>query len=78
MITATTSMRLPVGLNERYAKLAENTGRSKTYYFTEALEEAIDRFEYEYGILGDIEDYRAGRLETYSIDEVRAHCGLAD
>lgn len=25
-----------------------------------------------------IEDYRAGRLETYSIDEVRAHCGLAN
>ena len=24
-----------------------------------------------------VEDYRAGRLETYSIDEVRAHCGLA-
>ena len=44
----------------------------------EALQEAIDRFEYEYGILKDIEDYRAGRLETYSIDEVRAHCGLAN
>lgn len=39
----------------------------------EALQESIDRFEYEYGILKDIEDYRAGRLETYSIDEVRAH-----
>ena len=44
----------------------------------EALQEAIDRFEYEYRILKDIEDYRAGRLETYSIDEVRAHCGLAN
>ncbi|MEE0019328.1 MAG: hypothetical protein UFN42_09955 [Collinsella sp.] len=43
-----------------------------------ALQGAIDRFEYEYGILKDIEDYRAGRLETYSIDEVRAHCGLAN
>lgn len=27
-------------------------------------------------ILKDIEDYRAGRLETYGIDEVRAHCDL--
>lgn len=25
-----------------------------------------------------VEDYRAGRLETYSIDEVRAHCGLSN
>lgn len=32
----------------------------------------------EHSILKDIEDYRAGRLETYSIDEVRAHCGLDD
>ena len=45
---------------------------------TEKAEKPIDRFEYEYGILKDIEDYRAGRLETYSIDEVRAHCGLAN
>ena len=32
----------------------------------------------EHSILKDIEDYRAGRLETYSIDEVRTHCGLDD
>lgn len=25
-----------------------------------------------------VEDYRAGRLETYNIDEVRAHCGLSN
>lgn len=25
-----------------------------------------------------VEDYRAGRLEIYSIDEVRAHCGLSN
>jgi hypothetical protein len=56
----------------------KETGRSRSFYVNEALQEAIDRFEYEYGILKDIEDYRAGRLETYSIDEVRAHCGLAN
>ena len=53
-------------------------GRSRSYYGNVALADAIDRFDFEYGILRDIEDYRAGRLETYSIDEVRAHCGLAD
>lgn len=65
-------------LNERYSRLAKETGRSRSFYVNEALQESIDRFEYEYGILKDIEDYRAGRLETYSIDEVRAHCGLAN
>lgn len=77
MATAVTSMRIPTELNERYSRLAKETGRSRSFYVNEALQEAIDRFEYEYGILKDIEDYRAGRLETYSIDEVRAHCGLA-
>ncbi|MCQ5072184.1 antitoxin, partial [Adlercreutzia sp. DFI.6.23] len=35
---------------------------SRKRWINEALQEAIDRFEYEYGILKDIEDYRAGRL----------------
>lgn len=73
MATAVTSLRIPTDLSERYNRLAKETGRSRSYYVNEALADSIDRFEYEYGILRDIEDYRAGRLETYSIDEVRAH-----
>ena len=30
------------------------------------IESIIDRVGYEYGILQDAEDYRAGRLETVS------------
>lgn len=71
MATAVTSMRIPTELNERYSRLAEGDWQVRDFYVNEALQEAIDRFEYEYGILKDIEDYRAGRLETYSIDEVR-------
>lgn len=78
MATAVTSMRIPTELSERYSRLARETGRPRSYYVNEALREAIDRLEYEYGILKDIEDYRAGRLETYSIEEVKAHCGLED
>lgn len=29
-------------------------------------------------ILKEVEDARSGRTETYSLDEVRAHCGLTD
>lgn len=78
METATAALRMPKELAARYDQLAKSTGRTKTFYMTEALAESIDRLEYEYGILKDIEDYRAGRLETYSLDEVRAHCGLED
>ena len=78
MATATAALRMPEDLSARYDRLAKSTGRTKTFYMNEALADSIDRLEYEYGILKDIEDYRAGRLETYSIDEVKAHCGLAD
>lgn len=78
MGTAATALRLPDALASRYDNLAKVTGRTKTFYMTEALEESIDRLEYEYGILKDVEDYRAGRLETYSLEEVKEHCGLAN
>lgn len=76
MATATAALRLPEDLAARYDRLAKSTGRTKTFYMNEALSSSIDRLEYEYGILQQVEDYRAGRLETYSLDEVRAHCGL--
>ena len=60
---------LPVGLVKRYENLAKNTGHSRTYYFTKALEESIPKLEYQYGLLKKVEDYRAGRLDTVSIYE---------
>ena len=78
MATSIVTIRVPSELNERYAALAEKTARTRSYYMIEALTDSIDQLEYEYGILKDIEDCRAGKMETYSIDEVREHCGLAD
>ena len=77
-MSTTTAIRLPEDLARRYDRLAKETGRTKTYYMAEALADSIDQLEYEYGILKQVEDFRAGRLETYSIDEVREHCGLED
>ncbi|WP_288766363.1 ribbon-helix-helix domain-containing protein [uncultured Varibaculum sp.] len=76
--TVTTSVRLPVDLVKRYDNLAKATGRSRTYYVTEALEESIAQLEYQYGLLKKVEDYRAGRLETVSIDQLEDHLGLGD
>jgi RHH-type rel operon transcriptional repressor/antitoxin RelB len=78
MATAATALRVPEDLAVRYEKLAKSTGRTKTFYMNEALADSIDRLEYEYGLLQQVEDYRSGKLETYSIEEVRQHCGLAD
>ncbi len=78
MATATAALRMPEDLAARYDKLAKSTGRTKTFYMMEALTGSIDRLEYEYGILKDIEDYRAGRLKTYSLDEVSEILDLDD
>lgn len=78
MATATAALRMPEELAVRYDRLARATGRTKTFYMTEALLDSIDRLEYEYGILKDVEDYRAGRLKTYSLDEVGEMLGLDD
>lgn len=78
MATTATALRMPEDLAARYDRLAKSTGRTKTYYMNEALADSIDRFEYEYGILKDIEDHRAGRLKTYSLAEVGEMLGLDD
>ena len=74
-----TTMRMPAEIEERYKKLADETGRSMSFYYKKALTESIDSLEYEYGLLKQVEDYRAGKLETMSAEEVRSYLdGLDD
>ena len=76
--TTATAIRMPSEIASRYDRLAKSTGRTRSYYINEALAESIDRLEYEYGILHDAEEYRAGRLKTYGLDEVGEMLGLDD
>lgn len=69
---------MPEDLNARYDRLAKATGRTKTFYMTETLAAEIDRLEYEYGLMKKVEDFRAGRLETVTLDELEESLGLAD
>lgn len=78
MATAVTSMRIPTELNARYSRLAKETGRSKSFYVNEALADSIDQLEYEYGLMKKVEDFRAGKLETVTLDELEESLGLAD
>ena len=78
MATANAELRMPEDLAIRYDRLAKSTGRTKTFYMTEALAAEIDRLEYEYGLMKKVEDYRAGRLETVTLDELEESLGLAD
>lgn len=73
---AITTIRLSPELKERIEKLASTTGRSQSFYIKEMIENGIDRVEQIYGILHETELYQAGKLQTYSSDEIRDELSL--
>lgn len=71
-----TSIRLPDEIGQRLDDLARYTGRSKTFYILEAIREHLDDLEDIYMAEKRLADIRAGRSQTFSIEEVRADLGL--
>lgn len=72
------SLRLPPDVEDRLTHLAKVTGRSKTYYATQAIREHLDDLEDLYLAEKELEDVRAGRSLTFTLDEVERELGLAD
>ena len=72
------SIRLPDDTVKRLSRLAEATGRTKTYYIREALDEYMDDLEDIYLAQKRLEDIRAGRSETYSLEEVGRELGFLE
>jgi len=72
------SIRLPEDVEARLSRLAAQTGRTKTFYVTEAVREHIDDLEDLYLAEQRLTAIRAGESRTYSLDEVERRLGLAD
>lgn len=72
------SLRLPEDISSRLQSLAERTGRSKTFYMLEAIRDHLDDLEDLYIAEKRLEDVRAGRSKTYTVEEVERSLGLAD
>lgn len=70
-----TSVRLLARTLEKLSTLSGRTGQSKSYYIRQAVEDSIDRLIWEYDVLATVEEYQAGRLKTYTLDEVSEHLG---
>ena len=71
------TIRLPHSIEKRLEKLAQRSGRTKTYYAREAIlhiEDLEDVFDAE-RILHRV---RTGRERTYTLDEVAKRLGLDD
>lgn len=71
------SLRLPVEIDERLARLAASTGRSKSYYLRELVTAGIDDLEHAYGLAARAEAIRANRRETRALDDLMAEMGIS-
>ena len=71
-----TSIRLSPAIEARLDQLAEVTGRSKSYYLRELIEQGIDDMEDAYLGAAVLERIRSGKEQTHSLDDVVAELGL--
>lgn len=74
----TVSLRLPDDLSRRLQQLADRTGRSKTFYMIEAIQEHLDDLEDLYLAEQRLLDLRAGKSRTLPLDEVMKQHGMDD
>ena len=72
------AVRMPAELEERLERLAKLTGRTKTFYVREALEEHLDDIEDVYLAERTLEEIRLGKQGTVSMDSLMDEYGLED
>ena len=72
------AVRVPSEIEDRLTRLAKLTGRTKTFYVREALEEHLDELEEIYLAERVLEEVRSGKEETVSLDSLIEQYGLED
>jgi RHH-type transcriptional regulator, rel operon repressor / antitoxin RelB len=71
------SLRLPADVEDRLTALATLTGRSKTFYATEAIVEHIDDLEDAHLSAEILARIRAGAEDRIPLGDLLAEYGLA-
>ena len=72
------AIRLPSSVEKRLEKLAERSGRTKTYYAREAILRYLEDLEDAYEAERILHRVRAGRERTSTLEEVAKRLGLDD
>ena len=72
------AVRLPKEMEQRLNMLAQETGRTKTFYVQKALEEHLDDLEDQYLAESIMARVSSGQERLYSQQEVEAMLGLDD
>jgi RHH-type rel operon transcriptional repressor/antitoxin RelB len=70
------SIRLKEPIGQRLETLAKRTGRSKTYYVEEAINEHLEDLEDIYLAKQAIENVRTGKSKLISHEDVKERYGL--
>jgi len=72
------AVRVSDEISNRLDRLAKLTGRTKTYYVREAIEDHLDDLEDAYLAEQVLENIRNGREKVVSLDDVVTQYGLED
>ncbi|HVA56183.1 MAG TPA: DUF6290 family protein [Gammaproteobacteria bacterium] len=72
------AIRLTPDIEKRLEILAKKTGRSKTYYAREAIQEHLDDLEDYYLAEAAMEKFRLGKSRSYTLEEVKKELGSED
>lgn len=73
---ASVSLRLPDDVSARLQHLVELTGRSKTFYMVEAINQHIGDLEDLYLAERELEEVRSGRSISVPLEEVMKRYGM--
>ncbi|MGZ8212881.1 MAG: type II toxin-antitoxin system RelB family antitoxin [Methylosarcina sp.] len=72
------AIRLPEDLEKRLDNLAKRTGRTKTFYARQAIEQHLDDLEDLYLAEQRLTEIRAGRTQTVPLEDVLKQYDLED
>ena len=64
------SLRLPEDVSQRLQRLAQLTGRSKTFYMIEAIRDHLDDLQDLYLAEQRLADIQSGQTQTIALEEL--------
>ena len=70
------AIRLPEDLEKRLDTLAKLTGRTKTFYARQAIEQHLDDLEDLYLAEQRLTEIRAGRTRTITLEDILNRYGM--
>jgi len=78
VIPAFASLRISGRLDAALDRLAERTGRPKSYHVRKALEQHIEDTHDYLDAVEAVKEWKAGRCKTVGLDELKKQLGMAD